>query len=516
MSDRAFVYAAIIVGTLAISLDFASVDLALPALEAQYGLDLASVQWVINGYVLAFAVLMVAGGRLADGYGRRNVFLVGMAIFAFASLFGGMAWSGGSVIGFRVLQGVGAALLWPAMIGMATAVVGQSNQGFALGLIFGTCSLGNSAGPVVGGALTEWFSWRWVLWINVPMAVFSMLITAWKVPRDKSKGERPHNDYPGMIVLTSGLVALMIVVYQAEAWGWTNLKTLGLSALAIVLLGLFPVVEKRAREPLIPSDIMRNREILVLCFCAVAICQLFFIVLLYFTQYAMKFLGDDPMWAGARVVQFMLSYGVVSYFGGVLYGFFGARRLILAGLVCAAVASALLGIFGPGAGWLAFNGSLILLGIGVGAVIPTVTTRAIEAVGLDRSSLVSGIVFMCQLSGAALMLAVSTAVFSAVSARDLQASLARDGIVLAPDQRQAVEEIISGARTVHTLPLRTAAEVSDLAGIVERAYHSGLSVVLWLSAALVLISIVLVLRLVRPSAAPQAQVAVRASELPHR
>ena len=126
MSDRAFVYAAIIVGTLAISLDFASVDLALPALEAQYGLDLASVQWVINGYVLAFAVLMVAGGRLADGYGRRNVFLVGMAIFALASLFGGMAWSGGSVIGFRVLQGVGAALLWPAMIGMATAVVGVS------------------------------------------------------------------------------------------------------------------------------------------------------------------------------------------------------------------------------------------------------------------------------------------------------------------------------------------------------------------------------------------------------
>ena len=155
MSDRAFVYGAIIVGTLAISLDFASVDLALAALEEQYGLDLASVQWVINGYVLAFAVLMVAGGRLADGYGRRNVCLVGMAIFA--SLLGGMAWSGGSVIGFRVLQGVGAALLWPAMIGMATAVVGESNRAFALGLIFGTGSLGNSAGPVVGGALTEWF-----------------------------------------------------------------------------------------------------------------------------------------------------------------------------------------------------------------------------------------------------------------------------------------------------------------------------------------------------------------------
>ena len=191
MSDRAFVYGAIIIGTLAISLDFASVDLALPALEAQYGLDLASVQWIINGYVLAFAVLMVAGGRLADGYGRRTVFLVGMAIFALASLLGAMAWSGCSVIAFRVLQGVGAALLWPAMIGMATAVVGESNRGFALGLIFGTCSLGNSAGPVVGGALTEWFSWRWVLWINVPMAIFSMLLTTWKVPRESQRASAP-------------------------------------------------------------------------------------------------------------------------------------------------------------------------------------------------------------------------------------------------------------------------------------------------------------------------------------
>ena len=135
----------------------------------------------------------------------------------------------------------------------------------------------------------------------------------------------------------------------------------------------------------------------------------------------------------------------------------------------------------------------------MGAVIPTISSRAIEAVGLDRASLVSGIVFMCQLSGAALMLAVSTAIFSAASARDLQRSLARDGIVLAPDQRQAVQEIIAGARNVHALPLRTAAEVDDLAGIVDRAYQSGLSVVLWLSAALVLISLVLVLRFVKPA-----------------
>jgi MFS family permease len=115
-SDLAFIYGAIVVGALAICLDFASVDLALPALEAQYGPDLEGVQWVINGYILAFAVFMVAGGRLADAYGRKNIFLVGMGIFAIGSLLGGMTWSDGTVIGFRVLQGIGAALLWPAMM----------------------------------------------------------------------------------------------------------------------------------------------------------------------------------------------------------------------------------------------------------------------------------------------------------------------------------------------------------------------------------------------------------------
>ena len=128
MSDRAFVYAAIIIGTLAISLGLCLGGPRTAGTRSQYGLDLEGVQWVINGYVLAFAVLMVTGGRLADGYGRRNGFLIGMGLFAMASLLGGMAWSGSSVIGFRVLQGVGAALLWPAMIGTACAAVGESNR----------------------------------------------------------------------------------------------------------------------------------------------------------------------------------------------------------------------------------------------------------------------------------------------------------------------------------------------------------------------------------------------------
>ncbi len=486
-------------GALAIALDFASVDLALPALEQQFHLDFVSVQWVINGYVLAFAVLMVAGGKVADAYGRKTVFLIGMGIFALASLLGGMAWSGGSVIGFRVFQGLGAAMLWPAMIGMACAAVGDAKRGFALGLIFGTCSLGNAAGPVVGGALTEWFSWRWVLWVNVPMALFAMVITFWSVPKDvKHSGPRPHNDYAGMVSLTGGLVALMIVVYQVQAWGWTDPKILALSALAIVFLAAFPFIEKRAIEPLVPLDLMRSREFQTLCVCVMVICQLFFIVLLYFTQFAMKFLGDDPITAGLRVVVFMLSYGVVSYFGGPLTKVFGTRTLLIVGLICAGLASVLLGLVGPGASFLPFHSLLILLGVGVGAVIPTVSARAIETAGTEKASLVSGITFMCQLAGSAFMLAVNTAIFTAVSTLRLRHLFAKEGVTLTPSEETAVGNVMAGAQNIHQLHLQnhTIAEVGDLAHIVTQSYLDGLQVIMWFSAVLVVISFVMVLRFV--------------------
>jgi len=496
VSARGFVYAAIILGSLAISLDFASVDLALPALEHQFGLDLESVQWVINGYMLAFSVFMVTGGRLADGYGRKKIFLIGMAIFAFASLLGGAAWSGGSVIAFRVLQGVGAALLWPAMIGMACAVLGEDKRALALGLIFGTCSVGNAAGPVLGGALTQYFSWRWVLWVNVPMAILAMVATFWKIPRDRVEGARQKNDYAGMSLLTLGLVALMLFIYQSDDWGLRDPRTIALAVAAIGMLGVFPFVERRTREPLVPSDIMGNREIQTLCLCTVVICQLFFIVLLYMTQYGMKFLNESPVQAGMRVVPFMLTYGVVSYFGGPLSKWVGTRQLILIGLASATFSAVLLGYVGPGGDWLSFNGAMVLLGIGVGAVIPTISVRAIEVVGMQRAALVSGITFLCQLAGAAAMLAINTVIFESVSWSRASSSFSEQNVVLSSAEQSAVGAVLRGPGSIHEIPASLAHEAGDAVELVNNAYVDGLQMVMWLSAVCVVLALLLVLKFV--------------------
>jgi len=472
------------------------VDLALPALEEQFGLNLESVQWVINGYMLAFSVLMVAGGRFADAYGRKRIFLIGMGVFGLASLLGGAAWSGDGVIAFRVLQGVGAAMLWPAMIGLACAALGDDKRAVALGLIFGTCSVGNAAGPVMGGALTEYLSWRWVLWVNVPMAGLAMLMTYWKVPRDIAADVRPRNDYVGMVVLTSGLVALMLLVYQSDDWGWLDPRTLGLAVATVGLLGAFPFYERRALEPLVPPDLMRNPEIRTLCFNVLVICQLFFIVLLYFTQYAMKFLGDNPVAAGSRVVVFMLTYGVVSYFGDPLGKLFGTRSLLVGGLISATLASLFLGYFGPGANWLSYNISQVLLGVGVGAVLPTSNVRAIATVGTAKASLVTGITFMCQLAGAAVMLAINTAIFASVSANRIKESFASQDITLSSSQSEAVRSVLRGASTIHELPTALVEETGAAAELVALAYGDGLRIVLYFSAALVVVGLLLTLRFV--------------------
>jgi Na+/melibiose symporter-like transporter len=286
------------------------------------------------------------------------------------------------------------------------------------------------------------------------------------------------------------------MVYQAQVWGWGNAKTLGLGTIALVLLCVFPVLERKAPEPVIPQDLMRNREFLTLCLSSVSICQLFFIVLLYFTQYAMKFLGDDPMRAGLRVVPFMLSYGIVSYFGGPLYARFGARILLTTGMISAIISSIMLAIRGPGASWLPYNGALILLGIGVGAVIPNISARAIETVGVARAGLVSGITFMAQLSGSALMLAVGTAIFTAVSSSSMEKQFLQEGMALSESQWQAVAQVMSGPRTVHGLSPQTLDQIKDLAGILSDSYRAGLQAVLWVSAGLVGLTLFLVLRYV--------------------
>src|SRR3954471_11216498 len=224
------------VAVLVIANDFTALSVALPAIERDLDAELSTVQWVINAYALTFGVLIVTGGRLADAYGRRRAFVAGAAIFAGFSALGGAAQGVVWLLACRALMGIGGALMWPAILRMTYAVTPRSRAGLAGGIILGAAGLGNAIGPLLGGALTDALSWRWIFFVNVPIAVIGVLVTLWAIPADEPDAEDRRIDYAGIATVSTGLIAFLIGLDQVTDWGWTDPRVLVLFGLCIVLL----------------------------------------------------------------------------------------------------------------------------------------------------------------------------------------------------------------------------------------------------------------------------------------
>jgi MFS family permease len=189
--------------------DFTAMSVALPSIEDDFDVDVSTVQWVINVYALVFGVMIVTGGRLADMFGRRRLFFIGAAVFAGFSVLGGAAQDDLWLIVCRALMGIGGAMMWPAVLGMTFAILPEDKAGLAGGLILGAAGFGNAAGPLIGGALTEALSWRWILFVNLPIAMIACLVTWRAVPESRADAGRERIDYVGVTLLTVGLMALL-------------------------------------------------------------------------------------------------------------------------------------------------------------------------------------------------------------------------------------------------------------------------------------------------------------------
>ena len=232
-------------GVIILAQDFSSVNVALPAIERDLNSDLSTVQWVINAYALVFAMLIVAGGRFADLFGRKKIFFIGAGIFSVMSLIGGFAPTVLVLILARALMGVGAALMWPAILGMTYGIVPKEKAGLAGGLILGAAGVGQALGPILGGALTELLSWRWTLFVNIPIAAFAMFVTYFKIhPAEQPPGDAKI-DWAGIATLSLGLLTLLFGLDQAVEWGWTDPRLWGLLLLAALLLVVFILLERR-------------------------------------------------------------------------------------------------------------------------------------------------------------------------------------------------------------------------------------------------------------------------------
>jgi EmrB/QacA subfamily drug resistance transporter len=494
--------------------DFTAMSVALPNIESDFNVDVSSVQWVINIYALVFGVMIVTGGRLADMFGRRRLFIIGAAIFAGFSVLGGAAQNELWLIACRALMGVGGAMMWPAVLGMTFAILPEEKAGLAGGLILGAAGFGNAAGPLIGGALTEAFSWRWILFLNLPIAVIACAVTLRAVPESRADTGRERIDYAGITTLAVGLMALLIALDQVTLWGWGDPRILGLFALCVVSLGGFAVAERRAgSSALIPADVFGNPGFRSACIATLLMSAVFFAVILFLPQFFQKILDYGPLQSGAALLPMLGVFALSSFATGPLYNRLGAKTVVSAGAVCLVVGTFLLSLSNRDSDWASFVPGMVVSGAGVGLFLSSITTAGVTALDPSRSSLAGGIIYMFQIAGGSIGLGLTTTVFTTASEDALQADLA--GTRLSGREVDALHGALSGTESASSLIARFPAQAADrLVELVREAFAAGMQWAFRLVALLALAGLVVSVLFVggsllgarrRPAARPQAR-----------
>jgi EmrB/QacA subfamily drug resistance transporter len=421
--------------------DFTAVNVALPTMETDFHTNINTIQWVINAYALTFGVMIVTGGRLADMFGRRNAFFLGSAIFASMSALGGVAQTETWLIFARVVMGIGGALMWPAILGMTYEILPEEKAGLAGGIIIGAAGLGNAVGPLLGGVLTQELSWRWIFFLNVPIAAFAVGVTYFLVHLKEPEGNERRIDYAGITALSVGLVSLLIALDQVDDWGWGDPKVLALFAAAVVGVAAFLPIERRAgTHALIPREVMRNESFTASCLAVLFMAATFFAALLYLPQFMQKQLGYSALEAGVGMLPFLAVFALASFAAGPLYDRVGAKKLAVVGAACITAGPFLFSLLDEGSGYAALIPGMVVLGIGAGSFIPTATTAGVTSVDESQTSLAGGIVYMFQIAGGSIGLGLTTTVFSSAippfvdgvqAAFRLDAALSLVGLLLA-------------------------------------------------------------------------------------
>jgi EmrB/QacA subfamily drug resistance transporter len=466
--------AAMAMAVFVIANDFTALSVALPDIENDFDIDVSSVQWVINIYALVFGVLIVTGGRLADMFGRRRLFFIGAGVFATFSVLGGAAQDDLWLIACRALMGVGGAMMWPAVLGMTFAILPEDKAGLAGGLILGAAGFGNAAGPLIGGALTEALSWRWILFVNLPIAVIACFATWRLMPESRAEAQRGRIDYLGITSISIGLMSLLIALDQVTLWGWSDPRVLGLFALSVVSLGVFAIAEHRAgSNALIPADVIGNPGFRAACFATLFMSAVFFAVLLFVPQFFEKILGYGPLEAGAAMLPMMAVFAATSFVAGPLYNRLGAKTVVSAGALCLTAGTFMISLIDRDSGWASLVPGLVVTGIGVGLFYSSITTAGVTALDPSRSSLAGGIVYMCQIAGGSIGLGLTTTVFTTASEDALQADLA--GTRLSGAEVDSLHGALAGTDSATELLARFPSATADrLVELVRESFAAGM------------------------------------------
>ncbi|WP_300681789.1 MFS transporter [Nocardioides sp.] len=400
----------VLLAQLMLVLDATIVNVALPDI-AWLGFGPASLSWVLNAYTLAFGGLLLLGGRLGDVLGRRRIFLLGVAVFTTFSLLGGLAVNPTMLVASRALQGVGAALAAPSVLALITTNAGtEAARNRALAAFTAVSSGGGGLGLILGGILTEAISWRWTMFVNVPVGLLVLAV----VPRLIGETPRRHGrfDLVGAVSATGGAVALVFTLVKAPEWGWTSAATLGGIALALALFALLVLTEQRHPHPLLRPALLRNRRRVATLVASVSLFGSMLGVFFVTVQFLEDHLALSPIQAGFGFLPWPLSIFTLSRFTPQLVARFGHARMILAGMLLGIASFAHLATLGHGAGYWSIMPSLLLGGTAIGLAMMPMTGLVLTGVEPEHAGSASGLLQTTQQLGGAIGFAIVTSVYA--------------------------------------------------------------------------------------------------------
>jgi EmrB/QacA subfamily drug resistance transporter len=404
---------AVAFGLFMIMLDNTVVFVALSAIQNDLDITTSQLQWVVNAYALTFAVLMLTGGKLADLLGRRLIFIIGLAIFTAASLACGLATSAAILIGARVVQGVGSALMNPATLSIITATFPPRQRGMAIGIWVGVSAMALAIGPLIGGVLTDQISWGWIFFINVPIGILAIIVARLVIDESRDESEEQRLDLPGLLSSAAGLFALTYGLIEANNHGWTSGRILGSFAVAALGLAVFVVLELKQRVPMLDLSLFKNPTFAgantVMLLVALAMFGVFF----FNSLYLQRILQYSAIETGATFLPMTVLIVLLAPVAGKFSDRVGSRWLMAAGLLSLSASLIAFSRLGIGSSWWDILPGLLLGGVGMSLAMTPTTAAAMGSVPVDQAGIGSAVLNSMRQVGGSLGIAVMGAIVTA-------------------------------------------------------------------------------------------------------
>ena len=401
--------AAVSFGLFMIMLDNTVVNVALPAIQEDLGADLSQLQWIVAGYALTFAALMLIGGKLADAYGRRLIFVIGIVIFTLASLWCGLSDTGEMLIVARVVQGAGAALMNPATLSIISATFPPKQRGAAIGIWAGVSALALAIGPLVGGLLTEHLSWHWIFFVNVPVGVIAIAASLMLITESKDE-THVSLDLPGLGTSALGLFALTYGLIEANTYGWTSARIVGSFVVAVVALASFVMIERRSRFPMLDLSLFRSGTYTGANVAMLLVALSMFGVFFFVSLYMQNILGYSAVQAGAAFLPMTLLIILVAPIAGKTSDRFGSRWLMTIGMVLLGVQLLYFSQLSATSSFWNLLPGFILGGFGMAMAMTPTAAAATRAVPVHKSGVGSAVLNAMRQVGGSIGIALMGAI----------------------------------------------------------------------------------------------------------